>query len=215
MPRRPVRSLGEFEDDPRVERYLGRYTDPAGCYAFVTYDQAPIHGGPVTAGDVLMANLLSLRLGWEDVIPLFALGEERPYAGLRRALDEALDAARRLPALECCTAEEARMPSLRSANEIAYAIEPHSAESPRSWTAVTVSKVLHRLSRNIPIIDSRVRSFYGSRWAGIIRARLHEDLVRNRGWMTPIAERYAVRGDPLPLTRMADILIWMDGEAAN
>lgn len=43
--------------------------------AFHTPDHAPANDGPITAADVRMANLLSLRVGSDDVkIPLFAAG---------------------------------------------------------------------------------------------------------------------------------------------
>jgi hypothetical protein len=45
-----------------------------------------------------MANLLSLKLGWRDVTPLFAAGNTPPVR-LRQALDAALTEARGLPAL--------------------------------------------------------------------------------------------------------------------
>ena len=103
------------------------------------------------------------------------------------------------------------MPALRRANETTKTVGTYRSGKPRSWTIVTVSKVLHRLSPNIPIIDSHVKRFYATTWAGKIRSRMRVDLVRNRAWMAPIVREYPVRGQPLPLTRMADILIWMDG----
>jgi hypothetical protein len=194
------RSIGEFEGDPRARRYLDRYTDPSRHYAFKTYDQAAVHVGPLSAADVLMANLLSLRLGWQDVTPLFANGSEQRFVALQVALDDALAEARQLPALEDCTVEEVAMPALRRANDTAKAVGPYRSGTPRSWTIVTVSKVLHRLSPNVPIIDSHVKRFYGTNWAGQIRSRMREDLIRNREWMIPIAQDYPVRGRPLPLT---------------
>src|SRR5215470_8622793 len=69
MARRRPRSLSELR--PGAEKHLDGFTDPTKLYAFATYDRAEVHEGPLTAADVLMANLLSLRLGWRDVIPLF------------------------------------------------------------------------------------------------------------------------------------------------
>ena len=69
------------------------------------------------------------------------------------------------------------MPSLARANEIAYAAGPYYPRRPRSWTSVTVSKVLHRLSPNIPIIDSRVKRFYGTNGARDVRIRMNADLA--------------------------------------
>jgi hypothetical protein len=97
--------------------YLGNFTDPSQHYAFTTYDQAPVHGGPLTVADVLLANLLSLRLGWHDVIPLFAAAST-PATELRRALDAALGEARSLPPLEDCDDTQVTMPMLARTNEI-------------------------------------------------------------------------------------------------
>jgi hypothetical protein len=80
MARRTPHSLSELRS--RAAEYLDEFTDPSEHYAFVTYDQAAVHDGPLTAADVLMANLLSLRLGWRDVIPLFA-DEDAPETALR------------------------------------------------------------------------------------------------------------------------------------
>lgn len=41
---------------------------------------------------------------------------------------------------------------------------------------------------------------------------MREDLVCNWHWMSPMADGYLVRGRPIPLTRMADILIWIDAQ---
>lgn len=192
---------------PVAATHLRAYTNPSGGYAFTTYDQAPVHTGPLTVTDVLMANLLSLRLGAPAVIPLFATGNT-PQARLRLALDATLSAARGLPPLEDCDDHQVEMPTLRYANELAPGSFPGAKKSP--WTAVHVSKVLHRLVRNVPIIDSSVKRFYATTYAGTVRRRLRDDLIKNREWLIPLAHAYPVRSEPMPLTRVADILIWMD-----
>jgi hypothetical protein len=209
MSRQQPRSVAELR--PVAQHYLDSYTDPAGLYAFATYDLADVRGGPLTASDVLMANLLGLRLGWRDVVPLFADTDSAP-SRLRRALDAALAEARDLPPLEDCDDAQVKMPALRDANELAYQTM-FPGQSRRTWTAVTVSKVLHRLSRNVPLVDSTVRKFYGSQWAGTIRERMRDDLARNRSWLAELAARHDIHGNPMPLTRAADILIWMDAQA--
>src|SRR5215468_4084241 len=99
MTRRSPRSIAELR--LAAVAYLDEFTDPRGSYAYMTYDQSAVHMGPITAADVLMANLLGLKLGWRDVIPLFA-ADDTPPARLRQALDAALTEARSLPALEDC-----------------------------------------------------------------------------------------------------------------
>jgi hypothetical protein len=189
--------------------YLDHYTDPARPYAYATYDQAPAHDGPVTATDVLMVNLLSLRFSWREVLPLFTTLDDQ-YTRLRHMLDEALDAARALPPLHECTPEQAAMPALHAVNIYARGIRPPGGGN-NLWGRVAVSKVLHRLSPNIPLVDSRVLTFYATHKAYDVRQQMRADLVANREWMAELAPRYPVRGEPMPLTRMADILIWMAG----
>lgn len=203
--RRGPRSVAEFR--AVADKHLATYTDPARTYAFATYDQAAIHDGPITAADVLMANLLSLRLGWREVTPVFVEVDGQPTP-LRRSLDDALDEARGLPALEECTEEQAAMPRLAHANWMAWG-HPRDGRK-RAWTEVTVSKVLHRLSPNIPIVDSVVGKFYGVKGGAVFRQRLRQDLIANRGWLEELAAQYQVRGQPMALTRVADIVIWME-----
>ena len=102
------------------------------------------------------------------------------------------------------------MPALRRANELARETMFPGTKR-QAWTEVTVSKVLHRLARNVPLVDSRVKRFYATSYAGDLRKLLHADLVRNRAWLEDLTPAYPIRGEPMPLTRASDILIWMDG----
>src|ERR1700735_4997740 len=115
MTQRSPRSLSELRSC--AADYMDKFADPSQFYAFATYDQAAVHEGPLTAADILMANLLSLRLGWRDVIPLFADGNT-PETTLRHALDVALNEARALPVLEECDDFQIKMPALAAANEL-------------------------------------------------------------------------------------------------
>jgi hypothetical protein len=56
-----------------------------------------------------------------------------------------------------------------------------------------------------------VKRFYATSYAGDVRKRMRVDLVRNRRWLEDLTPAYPVLGKPMPLTRAADILIWMDG----
>ncbi|MGB9036241.1 MAG: hypothetical protein WCC45_17145, partial [Paeniglutamicibacter sp.] len=58
-----------------AQRKLDRYTSKTLGYAFNTYDLQGDSDFPLTPADVLMANLLSLRLSARDVIPLFTDGD--------------------------------------------------------------------------------------------------------------------------------------------
>lgn len=185
---------------------FARYADPRDHYSFQTYDHWYGHDGPLIPSDVLMANLMSLRLGWQEVIPLFAAGDG-PHQRLRVALGRALDdlsRSDRFESYESVDALEAAVESLAAANVAAEAVP--------GWTDVTVSKVLHRRRPHIvPIIDSRVRKFYGARKPSAVRAALWEDLRQNQQWLLAmVSTRTTPDGRPLSVLRLADILIWME-----
>lgn len=65
---------------------------------------------------------------------------------------------------------------------------------------------------NVPLVDSRMLSFYAVRFAFDLRGAILDDLVSNCLWLEALGPRYLVRGEPMPLTRIADILISMDAE---
>jgi len=79
----------------------------------------------------------------------------------------------------------------------------------RWWTAITVSKVLHRRRPHIvPLIDSRVYKFYGTKSPAAVRQALWEDIRENSGWMTELSSSTRTPdGRPLSLLRLDDILV--------
>ncbi|WP_437771379.1 DUF6308 family protein [Arthrobacter sp. KNU40] len=183
---------------------LDRYTSRTHAYAFNTYDQQGNVDAPLSPSDVLMANLLSLRLSALDVIPLFTDGDG-PAQHLRKAMDQALfdlRGADHFESFEDLTGLEKAVESLATANRAALEV--------KGWTAVTVSKVLHRRRPHIvPLIDSRVYSFYGTKYPSEVRAALWEDLQANADWLTDLAAtKQTPDGRKLSLLRLADILIW-------
>ncbi len=150
---RPTRSLSELR--PVADELLQEFTDPAELYAFAAYDNSPVHDGPITPGDIFMANLLSLRLGWQEVIPLFADGgnDGTAWTTLRLDLDAALNEARQLRSEHDRFVEaDVAMPKLDELNDyVSSRTFPRPVRRrKRTWTAVTVSKVLHRLSPTFP-----------------------------------------------------------------
>ncbi|MGP5717620.1 DUF6308 family protein [Brachybacterium tyrofermentans] len=193
---------------------LSKYTSPRGGYAFRTYDLQPTHRSEgLLPDDILAANLLSLRLSANDVIPLFAEGDEAPQK-LLEAMNTALVALSEERPFEAqgSTADLDRaLATLMNANE--------AAKSVPGWTSVTVSKVLHRQAPQIvPIIDSRVRNFYGVR-KNQDRKLYHllwNDLRENEGWLADLGRDYRTADDrELSLLRVADILIWMPSTDPN
>jgi hypothetical protein len=198
------RSLASLKSD--AAEVLAEYTDPALNYAFLTYDRQGDVNDPIGPADILSANLLSLKLGWKEVIPLFAEGDG-PAQRLRIALDEALKDlhdAKPLESYESVGELEKAVASLTAANAATAEV--------RNWTPVTVSKVLHRRRPQIvPINDSRVRKFYDIKMkeSSKLRAMLWKDIRENEDWVRPLASTITTPdGRPLSLLRLADILIW-------
>ncbi|UYG18222.1 DUF6308 family protein [Brachybacterium huguangmaarense] len=177
-------------------------------YAFRTYDARPANDrGRLRPEDILAANLLSLRLSASDVIPLFAKGEGAPQE-LLESMNAALSSLREARAFEeyeSTNKLDLALTSLKRANEAARKVD--------GWTSVTVSKVLHRhVPRVVPIIDSRVRRFYGvnKQQDGKLYHQLWEDVRVNAGWLSELAGKYRTSdGRKLSILRVADILIWM------
>lgn len=190
-----------------AEYHLDNYTNPTKGYAFATYDRRWGNtSAELTPLDCLAANLLSLRLGQAQIIPLFQIGDAAGLA-LANAMRQVLattDADDLDYFMMMSSIEDERFQLLRIANSLASPV--------RGWTAVTVCKVLHRLRPGlVPIYDSVVREFYQVRrgWPRDFFAALHQDLVRSRGTVTNwVADRYTPDGRPLPLLRAADIVIW-------
>jgi hypothetical protein len=184
---------------------LERYTSASAAYAFTTYDRQGPVDDPLSASDVLMANLLSLQLSARDVVPLFMDGDDAPQR-LRVALDHALVSlrdARPFEAYESVTDLDDCLESLAVANEAAIPV--------KWWTAVVVSKVLHRRRPHIvPLIDSRVHAFWGTKRPQLVRAAMWEDIQANKGWLTELAAtKTTPDGRPLSVLRLVDILVWM------
>jgi hypothetical protein len=199
MPQRGLTSV-----QPEARRKLETYTSNRLDYAFGTYDRRGVVDAPLAASDVLMANLLSLRLSARHVIPLFMEGDG-PAQRLRAALDNALVALQDADAFESydnLEQLETAVESLAAANTAALHV--------KWWTAVTVSKVLHRRRPHIvPLIDSRVYRFYGAKHPAAVRKALWEDIRGNSDWLADLAATVRTPdGRPLSLLRLADILIW-------
>jgi hypothetical protein len=192
--------------------HLERYTDPGSLFAFGTYDSWWARSPDVvTPSEVFMANCLSLRLSGFDVAPLFGPGQTAATR-LRRAMQDVLDAipAERGPRFEDLTSiDDVRFQLFRSA----CAATDAAGDEPKvaGWTAVTVSKVLHRLRPHlVPVVDSEVSAFYGvGKNRPALYAALHADLVENREWLGRLADgRSTPDGRELSLLRTADILVW-------
>jgi hypothetical protein len=178
--------------------------DPGGTFAFNTYDRLYDSSGVLTPLDCFAPNLLSLSLRHIHVIPLFQDGNSAPTAlltAMQRVLDETTPEEPNFSDLT--TIDDEPLQLIRDAN--------FRADSVRQWTAVTVSKVLHRLRpRLVPIYDSLARGFYGvSNNPFSYYRTLHADMVANRGMLNElIAGKFTPDNRPLSDLRALDIVIW-------
>jgi hypothetical protein len=205
-----MRSLAELQNCARG--HLSDYTDLSGPYAFPTYDswwgRAPDRISPA---EVFMANCLSLTLTASDVAPLFVSGDTpatRLLTAMRRVLDDV--PAEGGPRFQDLGSIED--PSFRLFRSACAATDAQGgAAKVAQWTAVTVSKVLHRLRPHlVPVVDSVVRSFYAApRNNPLLYERLHGDLSANRSWLDDLGEEFPTPdGRELSLLRTADIIVW-------
>lgn len=177
--------------------------DRTAGYAFHTYDQLYGFSGELTPLDCFAANLLSLRLRHNDVIPLFQGGNGAPAAlraSMQRVLDETdgSEVFAELPSID-----EPPFRLVRNANWHTEAVD--------IWTAVTVSKVLHRLRPQlVPVYDSHVRAFYEvPRNLARFYATVHADMQTNRDLLAELAHgRLTPDGRPISELRVLDIVVW-------
>ncbi|RLP88629.1 hypothetical protein EAD89_16455 [Micromonospora sp. BL4] len=192
-----------------ADQHLSAYIDPSAGFAFGSYDRWYTTPDRLTPLDCLAGNLLSLRLGHAEVIPLFQPGPSAATR-LREAMQQVLDQTSPEP-----TPSDPQFLTLRSIEDDAFRLlrdaNTLTSEVPE-WTAVAVCKVLHRLRPHfVPLYDSVLRNFYGTsreRPADFFAALL-EDLKANHEWLSEFSEGVRTPdGRQLSVLRLADIVIW-------
>ena len=187
-----------------AETHLRTYMNPDGEFAFNTYDRLYDSPDVLTPLDCFAPNLLSLSLRHIHVIPLFQNGNSAPtalLAAMQRVLDETTTEEPTFSGL--ATIDDEPLQLIREANL--------RADSVRQWTAVTVSKVLHRLRPHlVPVYDSLVRGFYGvSNNPFSFYRTLHADMRANRGMLNELVSgKFTPDNRPLSDLRALDIVIW-------
>lgn len=191
-------------------RHLDEYTDPAGDYAFRTYDR---QGAPdvLTPVDCLAPALLSVYIRGNTVRDLF-----KPTGAGSRLLD-AMQAV--LNDAECQTADFIDLDLAASSAWRLVDRAVYLSKDVRWFRGVAVTKTLHRKRPSlIPILDRLVYGYYtGKRmppgpYDATPRAFwpvLQEELRINRGWLGALATKYETPdGRPLSVLRAADIVVW-------
>lgn len=200
-----------------AEQHLADYTDPHGKRAFSTYDRL---GDPstLTPLDCLAPALLSVRINYEQVVPLYR--PTGPGAELLMALQAVLDHP------DSATTDFLTVDL--TAPDTAWAAVQNALAVARShgWVKrlkeVAITKILHRKRPAlVPIFDSRVYAFYfgvrpvnGPAPARALWPVLQADWAANRKWLERLVA--PVSGAPvrtpdgrrISLLRAADIVIW-------
>jgi hypothetical protein len=198
-----VRSASELR--PCADRHLADYLDPAGRRAYWTYDQ-PSDPDRLTALDCLAPMLLSLRPTYEHVVPLFQ--PSGPYAELRRQMEAVLA----LPPADFLDLDLGDPDGPWATVRRAMA----ASEKVPWWTAVSVSKTLHRKRPDlVPVYDSKVFAFYlgrppsGRGAPGRFWPALQADLRDHRALVTHWRDGHQPQNGPrLSALRVADIVVW-------
>lgn len=198
-------------------RHVARFTDPNGDRGFHTYDRVG-DPGTLTPLDCLAPALLSVPIGYRQVVPLFR--PDGPGAKVRGAMQAVLDDRR------CAVADFLDI-DLNDATGPWALVEaailstgPNGANAPvPSFKAVAVTKILHRKRPNlVPIFDSQIYRFYFGeapppgaydKTPKKLWPRLQADLRANRRFVARLAAGVRTPdGRPLSILGAADITIW-------
>jgi hypothetical protein len=190
--------------------HLAHYTDPHGTRAFHVYD---VDGRPdeLTPVDCLAPALLSVPIGYRQVVPLFR--PDGPGADLRRrmqALLEGTDGTEDFLDVEL----DPTCPPWGLVDAAVVA-----AGGVKGLKAVAVTKILHRKRPAlVPIFDKAVYTFYmgtappNGAYQNTPRRFwpvLRDDLRNNRPWVTALAATVTTAdGRPLGVLRAADMIVW-------
>jgi hypothetical protein len=202
-------------------RHLDTFTDPAGPYAFTTYDR---QGNPARLEplDCLAPGLMNAPIRHRQVIAMFSVGTDDDAPNLKgvekpgtyRRLREALQAVLDHPSSGTCFADV----DLADGDGPWAPVDLALQASNGTWDikASKVTKILHRKRPNlVPVFDRRQAEFYGTErdepwnyWP-VFQA----DVVAHRSWLAELAARYSTPDrQPLTIIRAADIVIWTHAE---
>lgn len=198
------------------QRAIEAYCAAASTYAWPLYDVDP---APMTlsGADLLTPALLSYQ------VPGKVLGEMRgergPYGPLLEAMREFVGI---LPGQRFESVAEARIQRLGERNRFddegddAFGALVRTLDEVQGsdllW-AVYVTKVLHRKRPLlVPLVDSRVRAFYGSPddEYPLAFASIHSDLIASMDFLRDVAVAAGV--PELHPLRALDIIVWMQDE---
>ncbi|MGY1709119.1 DUF6308 family protein [Geodermatophilus sp. SYSU D00758] len=199
-----------------AEKHLDHYTDRNGPRAFWTYDRL---GDPdaLTPLDCLAPALLSVRIDYHQVVPLFQ--EDCAGADVLKRLQAVLDVSAREPVdFLDLDLDDADGPWQHVDAALIACGEARGRGVPR-LKAVAATKILHRKRPAfVPIFDREIYRFYFGRRPPIGAYKeaprrlwpvLQADLRASRSWLEKLAATKRTPDDrPLSPLRAADIVIW-------
>lgn len=213
MPRSPQaqRSIVDLSDF--AGSFLADYCDPASRYAWPHYDtdRCPEE---LLAIDLLAPAFLSYPIRRDYFEPMLQTEVEgNCYAELFHAMRAVVAATDR----EVDTFEALWSPEETAAGDSKWSLVLRAVEASwkcRGLTSVAVTKILHRKRPHlVPLVDSRVREFYGVDSTADLMARIHADVSQHGSDLRSWAEPYQLpTGQPMSPLRALDIVIWMSFE---
>ena len=194
-----------------AEKHLHDFVD-SNTRSFGTYDR---EGDPSVFGplDALAPALLDARLGPKEVNQMFSDDEENPYNKLKVVIEKCLQE------LTSTTNQSGEVLDFANA-DLSGGSGPWAfvkacyiaSESTPHIKVSKVSKMLHRKQPTfIPIIDSRLRSFYGLSKSPPSKywSALQTDFRANRDLLDQLGKGIVTsEGKPISSLRVADIVIW-------
>lgn len=204
-----TRSIGELRRCADI--HLARYLDPdhRKPRAFHAYDGPGDDPDTLTAFDMLAPVLLSVRLTYSDILPMFAT--TGPHRDLRIAMEAVLtDPGCRAADFLTVDLDDASGPWARVRNAFEASYSVHNVK------VVKVSKILHRKRpRLVPIYDRELYRYYvgapTTKWRAHqnLWPRLQADLRVHQDWLRDAAARHQPDcAAELTMLRAADIIIW-------
>lgn len=213
-----VRSVSELA--PFAVSWLDEYCSLGSRYAWPSYD-LDLNPKELLPTDLLSPGLLSYPIKGKYLERMLVSGEEPgPYERLFRAMRLVVEQS------EYGRDKFEDVPSdmLWEVNKSTWGLVVAAAQAARfrdegrssNLTSVAVSKILHRKRPHlIPLIDRRVRSFYGAMRSSDqeLLERLHSDYCTNLSELKTLAEgRRLANGHEMTPLRALDIVIWMEVE---
>lgn len=193
-------------------KHLHHFINPAGPRSFTTYDRQG-DSSVFCPLDALAPALLDAPLRREYVNQMFVSDEENPYKKLRVSIENCLQELASITNQSGKVLDFANADLSECSGPWGFVKACYTAsDSTPGIKASKVSKMLHRKQPTfIPIIDSKLVSFYGLSKSQPIKywTSLQKDFQENREFLNDLGNGVKTsEGKPISSLRVADIVIW-------